>query len=417
MKKILLTIALLAFPAASFAQGVPSTGLIRAAAATCGTVNSTACVIVQLNPNNGAVGVSIKNTFAAVLVFEGAVAGETPALVQCTATSDATAATGTTDTEGTWQCPVAGLSLFQVRASAYTSGGAQVALQPSTSTVHHTPTGAGTGTVTAVATTAPITGGTITTSGTIACGTCLSSSSTIGTGAIPIGQGTRVLLTDADLSFTGGDTLNAAKIIGGIITDSALTATRVTFAGAAGLLADDADLTFATDTLTSTKLVGSTSITDSGLTATRVTFAGTAGILSDDADLTFTGGNTLTTTNLVVNGTTTGIPFNAIWSLPGAPAGTTTYPVFVAASGLSFPDDWAASTCKVLTNATATWTATVKKNGSSVGTVAVATNGVCTFLTSGGATAFSSGDYMTITTPTADATLADVMFNFVGTRT
>lgn len=115
--------------------------------------------------------------------------------------------------------------------------------------------------------------------------------------------------------------------------------------------------------------------------------------------------------------TWTSLPFNASWALPGEPPATTTYPIFVAASGLSFPDNWSGSTCKVLTNATATWTATVKKNGSSVGTVAVATNGTCTFDTTGGATAFASGDYMTITTPSADATLADVMLDFVATRT
>jgi len=37
------------------------------------------------------------------------------------------------------------------------------------------------------------------------------------------------------------------------LTLSSLTAGRVTFAGASGLLTDDADLTFATDTLTATK--------------------------------------------------------------------------------------------------------------------------------------------------------------------
>lgn len=43
------------------------------------------------------------------------------------------------------------------------------------------------------------------------------------------------------------------------------------------------------------------SITDSGLTAGRVTFAGVGGLLSDDADLTFSGA-TLTATNIVSSG-------------------------------------------------------------------------------------------------------------------
>ncbi len=143
-----------------------------------------------------------------------------------------------------------------------------------------------------------------------------------------------------------------------------------------------------------------------------------AAVVSGDLNITTTScsGQFVTAISAGGVGTCTSLPFNAIWSLPGEPADTTTYPVFVAASSLSFPDDWAGSTCKVLTNATATWTATVKKNGSSVGTVAIATNGVCTFLTSGGATTLSSGDYLTITTPTADATLSDVMFDFVATR-
>lgn len=95
--------------------------------------------------------------------------------------------------------------------------------------------------------------------------------------------------------------LTASTVLGSTsITDSGLTAGRVTFAGTAGILSDDADLTFATDTLTATKIVGSTSITDSGLTATRVTFAGASGLLADDADMTFAT-DTLTVTKVVAS--------------------------------------------------------------------------------------------------------------------
>jgi hypothetical protein len=90
---------------------------------------------------------------------------------------------------------------------------------------------------------------------------------------------------------------SGGALTGSSVTDSGLTAGRVTFAGTGGLLSDDTDLTFATDTLTATKIVGSTSITDTGLTAARVTFAGTVGILSDDSDLTFAT-DTLTATKL-----------------------------------------------------------------------------------------------------------------------
>jgi hypothetical protein len=78
---------------------------------------------------------------------------------------------------------------------------------------------------------------------------------------------------------------------------------------------EDADLTFLTDTLTATKIVGSTSITDTGLTAGRMTFAGTAGILTDDSDCTFAtdtltctkiGSTTLSGTNVATGDTTFG---------------------------------------------------------------------------------------------------------------
>lgn len=98
-------------------------------------------------------------------------------------------------------------------------------------------------------------------------------------------------------TFSGG-----AAFAGGTftsVTDSGLTAGRVTFASTGGLLADDADMTFATDTLSVTKIIGTTSITDSGLTAGRVTLNSTGGLLSDDADLTFLS-DTLTATKMSV---------------------------------------------------------------------------------------------------------------------
>lgn len=55
---------------------------------------------------------------------------------------------------------------------------------------------------------------------------------------------------------------------------------------------------------TFTAIVG-TSVTDSGLTAGRVTFAGVGGLLSDDADMTFSGSR-LTVTDLTVTNTITG---------------------------------------------------------------------------------------------------------------
>jgi len=60
----------------------------------------------------------------------------------------------------------------------------------------------------------------------------------------------------------------------GAVTLGSLTATRVPFAGTAGLLSDDADMTFATDTLTATKIVAPTSI-----------LVGASGTASDTLDV------------------------------------------------------------------------------------------------------------------------------------
>lgn len=647
MKKLLL---LLLLPLAAFAQGGPTnknSGAITAGASTCGVMSANgpssngACVGVDISPNNGALVVQVKGTYAAVLGFWGDPGSGIPATVQCTATDDVTStSTGPTNTEGTWQCPTAGLVSFFVRASAYTSGTANIYLQSSNSTVRRSTPGSGSGTVTSIAMDAPL-GGTsnpITGSGTITCTTCVWSSTSLVSGEVVVGTGAKEVTSDADLSFNSAtDTLSTVNLVvsgtcGGCSGNPSLTEHYVGFGSATNTITGNAGFTFdpagpvslnlstaqslgtnealtviqavatvigsasnigvnpltggadisgtvgqvngstgsiylqpsavattvrsfqgvsyiddmaVVDTFVGLDLVddiGAATVSNwygirvgdiSGATsnyaiktgAGKVQFgddvyAGSTGAWKDvhaanfvlesssinpgtttahaatvsayDVDdmvyrdfITWTNGNTpsmvidapsggtltintgggavtsggagkgngqikiagnVAGTITVTTASTTdtwswtlptdngdanqylmtdgsgvsswnSLPFNAVWSLPGAPGDSTTYPVFVATSGLSFPDNWSGSTCKVLTNATATWTATVKKNGSSVGTVAVATNGTCTFDTTGGATTFSSGDYMTLTTPTADATLADVMFDFVATRT
>jgi hypothetical protein len=142
------------------------------------------------------------------------------------------------------------------------------------------------------------------------------------------------------LSITDTGIVTATSLVGGNVTDSALTSGRVVLAGVAGLLGDastltfsagtlsataiqatgltsgrvpvvstggllvdDADLTFAVDTLTATKLVGTTSVstatlTASSLTSGRIPIVSTAGLFVDDADLTFAV-DTLTATKIV----------------------------------------------------------------------------------------------------------------------
>ncbi|MBI2627400.1 hypothetical protein HYW72_00530, partial [Candidatus Nomurabacteria bacterium] len=93
-----------------------------------------------------------------------------------------------------------------------------------------------------------------------------SSSFSTGTGNITTLNVSGDSTLTGSLAVTGATTYSTLS--GGNITDSGLTATRVTFAGTAGLLSDDADLTFATDTLSATKLLSATSVSTPSLIST-----------------------------------------------------------------------------------------------------------------------------------------------------
>jgi hypothetical protein len=82
------------------------------------------------------------------------------------------------------------------------------------------------------------------------------------------------------------------------LTDTGLTATRVTYAGTGGNLVDSANLTFNGTTLVANDL------TDSSLTAGRVNYNGTGGNFVDSANLTFDG-TTLTAAGLSDSGNLT----------------------------------------------------------------------------------------------------------------
>ena len=62
----------------------------------------------------------------------------------------------------------------------------------------------GTGTVTSIGTTGPITGGTITGSGTIACPTCVTSAASLGSGNLMTGAGSQASQTNANISVSTG---------------------------------------------------------------------------------------------------------------------------------------------------------------------------------------------------------------------
>lgn len=112
-----------------------------------------------------------------------------------------------------------------------------------------------------------------------------SATGTTGTASTNVVFSTSPTLTTPALGAATYTTLS-----GGAVTDSALTATRVTFAGTAGLLSDDADLTFATDTLTMTKGVAGTTFTVPNGTGPSVAAAGNIAVDTTDDQLIYYGG-------------------------------------------------------------------------------------------------------------------------------
>jgi hypothetical protein len=142
--------------------------------------------------------------------------------------------------------------------------------------------------------------------------------------------GTGGLLSDSSSITTDGTTITAGgfSTSGGVsaasVTDSGLTATRMTFAGTGGLLSDSSSITTDGTTITAGGFstsggVSAASVTDSGLTSGRVTFAGTGGLLSDSSSFTFNAGTgalsvtslTLSTALTVGNGGTGATSFTS----------------------------------------------------------------------------------------------------------
>lgn len=109
-----------------------------------------------------------------------------------------------------------------------------------------------------------------------------------------------------------------------------------------------------------------------------------------------------------------------VFSLQGFPPAVTVFPWICVTRPISFAANFAGSAGQVLTNPTATATFTVKKISSgtttTIGTIVVSTGGVVTFTTTSGAVqSLITGDLLTLTTPTADATLQGVAFTLTGT--
>ena len=166
--------------------------------------------------------------------------------------------------------------------------------------------------------------------------------------------------------------------------------------------------------------VSGSPITSSGTFAvTKVTEAANTGyfgpVSGAPAQPTFRIINNLDLPSGIQQGT---IPYDLLVSQVGQPANGGKVFLLTFVRTVVFPGNFSGSVGTVGTNPTSTATYTIKKNGSSVGTIVVSTGGVVTFTSSGGlAVTFNSGDRMEIDAPTPqDATLADIATTLSGTR-
>lgn len=83
---------------------------------------------------------------------------------------------------------------------------------------------------------------------------------------------------------------------------------------------------------------------------------------------------------------------------------------------VTFPSGFSGSRAKASTAATALSVYTIKKNGSSIGTLTFASSGTTGTFAMASSTTFAAGDILRISAPSpADATLAGVKLNLVGT--
>lgn len=132
LRTLCVLLVVILSPLALSAQFTES-GIIRAASTDCATSNS--CVALDsLSPSSGTVAIQLSGTFTATLAFEGTANGGTWTALSCTPIGGG-ASVGSATAAGLWQCSVGGLVQVRVRASPYASGGANVTIASSTSSV------------------------------------------------------------------------------------------------------------------------------------------------------------------------------------------------------------------------------------------------------------------------------------------
>lgn len=164
-----------------------------------------------------------------VVTFNVSLDGTLFATVLCRNVSDGTQATSQTASGTTvyqWTCPVPGMQQFRAVVSGGTTGAVNVTASalPQVSSVPLLPSsGTGSGTVTSIATTSPITGGTITSTGTIACATCAVTSGTLGQFAATTSAALAGVLSDE--TGTGAAVFAGSPTFTGTITGVDLSLT------------------------------------------------------------------------------------------------------------------------------------------------------------------------------------------------
>lgn len=224
---------------------------VNRAALSSATCPGSGCVNLSVT-GVGGVGVQVTGTFSGTLTFEGSLDGVTYTTLSLTPINSTTSVT-TATAAGVWSGGVGGLSVVRVRMSSYTSGTATVTIQNAPTSARGGG-GAG-GTVSSIATTSPITGGPITTTGTIACATCgvtgsplsqfaaTTSAQLRGVLSDETGSGSAVFATSptvSDLTVTGSCTGCGGGGIGGSIAAGqvAVGSGVDTITGSAGLTWD-----------------------------------------------------------------------------------------------------------------------------------------------------------------------------------
>jgi hypothetical protein len=99
-----------------------------------------------------------------------------------------------------------------------------------------------------------------------------------------------------------------------------------------------------------------------------------------------------------------------------APDANEVLQLHVLAEAVSFASNWAGSTSTIGTPPSATYVLSIRRNGSQVGTISVATSGSVTFASSGSLT-FAAGDVLSIVGPSvANGAISNSAFTLRGVR-